>query len=101
MCDYPIFANPRMAAGGPLANDVIKCQLKPLDRGAYGVSFTEAAFPAGVCDFSKPGADRAAPMTWPTFAGAREARRSASPALHALTALSARSRRARASRRRP
>jgi hypothetical protein len=73
---YPTFANPRMAAGGPLANDVIKCQLKPLDRGAYRASFTDqqwarlqAAFPTGVCDFTKPAADRTAPITWPSFAG--------------------------------
>jgi transposase len=65
-----------MVAGGPLANDVIKCRLKPLDRGAYRASFTDqqwarlqAAFPTGVCDFTQPAAERTAPISWPSFAG--------------------------------
>ena len=40
----------------------MKCQLKPLDRADYNVTFTDAqwvalqaTFPTGVCDFSKPG----------------------------------------------
>ena len=42
-------------AGGPLAADVLKCQLKPVDAGDYKVRFTSAElarlrriFPAGV-----------------------------------------------------
>jgi hypothetical protein len=74
---FPYFGDPRMAAGGPLANDVLKCQLKPLQRADYGVTFTDAewaqleqAFPTGVCDWRKPGADQQAPVsTWLTFAG--------------------------------
>jgi hypothetical protein len=56
-------ASPRQVAGGPLTEDVLKCQLKPLDPADYTpVTFTEAqwarlgaAFPGGVCDWSKPG----------------------------------------------
>ena len=49
-------------AGAPLTNDVMKCQLKPVNFADYKVSFTDAqktrmktVFPTGVCDFSKPG----------------------------------------------
>lgn len=71
----PYFAAPRIAAGGPQTHDVIKCQLKPLDRTAYGVTFTdaqwerlEAAFPDGVCDFGKPGVGQVPSTPWMTFA---------------------------------
>jgi hypothetical protein len=59
---YPVFTNPRIAAGGPLTNDVLKCSLKPVDLTDYVKPFTpdQAArlrqiFPDGTCDFSKPG----------------------------------------------
>lgn len=59
---YPVHSEPRLVAGAPLANDVIKCRLKPIDFDEYKVTFTdaqkkrlEAIFPSGVCDFSKPG----------------------------------------------
>ena len=59
---YPIHSEPRLVAGAPLTNDVMKCQLKPIDLAAYKVPFTaaqktrlKAVFPTGVCDFSKPG----------------------------------------------
>ena len=59
---YPIHSEPRLVAGAPLANDVMKCQLKPIDFADYKVAFSDAqktkmraVFPAGVCDFSKPG----------------------------------------------
>ena len=49
-------------AGAPLADDVLKCQLKPIDAKDYDVSLTaeemtrlRAIFPVGVCDYSKPG----------------------------------------------
>jgi len=47
----------------PLANDIVSCQLKPLDKADYEVDFTadewstlQATFPEGVCDWSKPDA---------------------------------------------
>lgn len=72
---YPTFAGPRIAAGGPLANDVVKCVLQPLDRTDYDVAFTDAqwqrlqqAFPDGVCDWAaSAAAARPAALTWPTF----------------------------------
>jgi hypothetical protein len=72
---YPAFPFPRMVAGGPLANDVIKCQLKRIDLADYAVTFTppEVArlhqiFPAGVCDWSRPGVEqRGLAGTWLDF----------------------------------
>ena len=74
---YPMFAETRMAAGSPLEGDVFKCQLKPLDVGPYAVAFTaaqqarlQAAFPTGVCDWSKPGVDeRPALGAWLDYGG--------------------------------
>ncbi len=55
---YPLHGNPRIAAGGPLADDVLKCTLKPVRRSDYRGPFTDAqfsrlrrVFPAGVCDY--------------------------------------------------
>jgi len=62
---FPSFAFPRYIAGGPLAANIIKCQLKPIDMNDYAVSFTSAEltrlhniFPNGVCDWSKPGVNQ-------------------------------------------
>jgi len=59
---YPAFSTPRMVAGEPLENNVLKCRLMPIDFRSYKVRFTasEAAqlksiFPQGVCDYSEPG----------------------------------------------
>ena len=59
---YPVHGEPRQQAGAPLANDINKCQLKPIADADYSVSFTtaqkarlQAVFPNGVCDWSKPG----------------------------------------------
>jgi hypothetical protein len=65
----------RMTAGGPDTNDVLKCRVKPLERTDYNVPFTDAqwarlraAFPEGVCDFSKPGVEQQPPSApWLTF----------------------------------
>ena len=61
-------ASPRQAAGGPLAENIFKCQLKPLnfaDPDYTGVLFSasqqsrlQAVFPDGVCDWSKPGVEQ-------------------------------------------
>jgi hypothetical protein len=74
---YPAFSTPRMVAGEPLANDVLKCQLRPVDPNSslYKVRFTpaEAAqlktlFPLGVCDYSKPGVGQQPPDgTWQIY----------------------------------
>jgi hypothetical protein len=73
---FPYFGAPRIVAGGPLTNDVLKCQLKPMNRAEYGlVPFTDAqwlrlvsAFPGGVCDWSKPGVGQVASVPWLSFA---------------------------------
>lgn len=58
---YPIHLEPRLIAGAPLTNDVMKCQLKPVDMADYKVTFSKAqqaklkkVFSGGVCDWSKP-----------------------------------------------
>jgi hypothetical protein len=56
-------SSPRQIAGGPLAENILKCQLKPLNPAEYfPVVFTSAqwtrlqtAFPGGVCDWGQPG----------------------------------------------
>jgi Tannase-like family of unknown function (DUF6351) len=59
---YPSHSTPRLTAGAPLTDDIMKCQLKPVDAADYTVKFTAAelqqlrqVFPGGVCDYSKPG----------------------------------------------
>ena len=56
---------PRMAAGGPLTNDVFKCALKSIDARDYAVALSgeeqarlKKIFPQGVCDWSAPGLER-------------------------------------------
>lgn len=68
------YDSPSQVAGESLRNDVLKCQLKPLVRSDYGVTFTDAqwatlqqAFPTGVCDFSKPGVGERPTVPWLTF----------------------------------
>jgi hypothetical protein len=60
-----------MVAGGPLTEDVVKCQLKPVDPADYSVKLTEAEwsrlkdiFPTGVCDWTKPGVGQQPSETW-------------------------------------
>ena len=62
---YPAPGSPRFVAGGPLAADVIKCQLKPVALSDYPAALTPnqrtrlaEIFPVGVCDWSKPGVEQ-------------------------------------------
>jgi hypothetical protein len=71
---YPVYSNPRHEAGGPLAANVFKCQLKPVDAKDYKVAMSAAdlaklksVFPAGVCDFAKPGVNQMPVVTWASF----------------------------------
>jgi hypothetical protein len=59
---YPNHKNPRIVAGATLADDLLKCQLKPIDPRDYRTTFSaeetkrlRSMFPGGVCDYSKPG----------------------------------------------
>jgi len=71
---YPSWTNPRFVAGGPIQANRYKCQLKPIDLADYTVTFTGAEiarlnsiFPAGVCDWSKPGVNQTGVVPWPSF----------------------------------
>ena len=62
---YPPHADPRIAAGGPLTDDILKCELKRIDLKDYKRPFTmdqmtrlKAVFPKGVCDYSRPGVEQ-------------------------------------------
>jgi hypothetical protein len=79
-CDTVVqaYGTPRQGAGGPLAEDTLECQKKPLDRADYPVTFTadewaalSAAFPEGVCDYSKPGIAQHGAIPWLTYQDAR------------------------------
>jgi hypothetical protein len=68
------YGTPRSAAGGDDYNDIVKCRLKPLNRSDYSVTFTDAqwaklkaAFPTGVCDWSKPGIGQQRNIPWLTY----------------------------------
>jgi uncharacterized tannase-like protein DUF6351 len=77
-CPVKFQSSPRQAAGGPLAENVFKCQLKPLDffdADFGGVLFDDgqkarlnAVFPSGVCDWTKPGVGQVPEDGWTTFA---------------------------------
>jgi hypothetical protein len=61
----PVHATVRLAAGGTLGGDILKCQLKPVTASDYLVTFTpgelvrlNVIFPQGVCDWSKPGVNQ-------------------------------------------
>lgn len=70
----PVYSTARFVAGDRNTADTMRCQLKPLVRGdlGYGVlPFTDeqwatlqAAFPLGVCDYSKPGVDQQPSVPW-------------------------------------
>ena len=71
---YPVFANPRLAAGEPLKQDILKCQLRPVRPGDYPalsavqMERLQAVFAKGVCDYSKPGVQQAKPAgSWFTY----------------------------------
>jgi hypothetical protein len=62
---YPSFPSPRIVAAGPIASDVIKCELKPIDADDYEVELSadqmerlHEVFPDGVCDWSEPGIEQ-------------------------------------------
>jgi hypothetical protein len=70
---YPKTPTPRIAAGGPVTDDIIKCQLQPTEEFDYGTTFfsafqrtrLNAVFPDGVCDYSRQGVgQRSIEGTW-------------------------------------
>jgi len=69
------FGPPRTVSGEGVETDTNKCALKPLRRlDYYPTTFTDdqwqrlqAAFPGGVCDWSRPGVDQADTIAWQTY----------------------------------
>ena len=68
-------ASPHQVAGGPLTENILKCQLKPLVFSDYpGVDLQrgqqarlQAVFPNGVCDWTKPGVGQQDPVSPLTY----------------------------------
>jgi hypothetical protein len=68
-------ASPHQVAGGPRAENILKCQLKALNVADYtGVTFStaqqtrlQAVFPGGVCDWTKPGVSQQDPVSPQTY----------------------------------
>lgn len=59
---FPSWTFPRQVAGGPVAANIMTCTLKAASAADYAVAFSAAeqarlatVFPAGVCDWTKPG----------------------------------------------
>jgi hypothetical protein len=79
VCDlaFPANLEPRIVAGEPLSDDVIKCRRKPVDPADYRVPISDAQlaelrdiFPGGVCDYSRPGyGEEMKARPWPTIGG--------------------------------
>jgi Tannase-like family of unknown function (DUF6351) len=69
-------SSPRQVAGGPLAENILKCRLKPLNPAEYAPAILsstqfarlEATFPGGVCDWSQPGVGQQPPISPLDFA---------------------------------
>lgn len=69
---YPSHGDPRIAAGGPLTEDILKCTLKPINPADYSQPFSaeqleslRSTFPTGVCDYSRKGiGQQAVEATW-------------------------------------
>jgi hypothetical protein len=69
-------ASPRQVAGGPLVENILKCQLEPLDVAGYApfkfsdaqLARLHAAFPEGVCDWTESGVGQQEAISPLTFA---------------------------------
>jgi hypothetical protein len=68
-------ASPRQVAGGPLVENILKCELKPLNSADYSplvfssaqLARLQATFPNGICDWSEKGVGHrraASPLTF-------------------------------------
>ena len=78
-CDavVDLYASPRIEAGMPFTDDVMRCQRKPLRAADYlPAVFTpdqwaelQKTYPDGVCDYSKPGVDVTPTVPWLTYEG--------------------------------
>ena len=77
-CPVIPWASPRQTAGGPLTEDIYKCQTKPvsnLDPAYGGATFTlpqmmrlkKLFSSSGVCDWTKPGVSQQPSPGWVSF----------------------------------
>lgn len=72
---YPVWTSPRMVAGADVANDIVKCRMRPVTPADYHVPVAEeqlgalkVIFPYGVCDWSVSGAgQQGLAGTWLSF----------------------------------
>lgn len=72
---YPPHADPRIVAGAPLTDDVLKCTLKAVEASEYARPLSaeqlkrlKTVFPAGVCDYSRPGVgQKTIQVTWQRY----------------------------------
>jgi len=71
---WPSYSAPRIEAGGPVAANKLKCELKPVVASDYKVTLTEteiarlrATFPTGVCDWSKQGKGQTRTVPFASF----------------------------------
>jgi hypothetical protein len=72
---YPSHADPRLAAGAPLSDDILKCVLKSIEAADYPQPLTEAqlarlraVFPRGICDYTRRGIGQSiTSKTWQRF----------------------------------
>jgi hypothetical protein len=72
---YPVHSDPRLVAGAPLTNDVLKCELKPVSPSDYLRPLTadqlrrlQTVFPSGVCDYGQRGMGQQQSVgTWQHF----------------------------------
>jgi hypothetical protein len=70
------YSTPRIEAGMPFTDDVLKCQLTPMRRSDYyPVRFTDAqwqtlksVFPTGVCDYTRAGVGQQKTIPWMSYA---------------------------------
>jgi hypothetical protein len=81
---FPHFGDARLVSGESLVDNAMQCRLKPLDRTAYAVAFTDAqwtrlqqTYPDGICDWSQPPVGFQPSIPWLTYAGGPAASRSA------------------------
>ncbi len=67
---FPVMGDPRTAAGGPVAGDIVACTLAPLEEIDADLPLSAgqrdrlaAVFPSGVCDWSQPARGQQPPTT--------------------------------------
>jgi Tannase-like family of unknown function (DUF6351) len=69
------YTSPRQVAGGAITENILKCELKPLDvadhlpavLSAAQLGRLNAVFPDGVCDWTKPGVGQQEPVSPQSF----------------------------------